>query len=431
MVGPKPGGAATCRRIMLQPLRRRPAVTGVWGSLAARPENIYNKDYGHYPGPWRDKPRRAINALARTLIFHTRHSQRKRATPNWSQASTSMKRYRVLISVSNGSHLGRAFVGGIAKFACVQRDWDVRFISGREDDCPPDELVREKFDGAIVAAYFIERGFRNFAFAGGLQSGVWSDAREASFVAALKKSGYPCAVYKHGGRNAPRVFRHALREDARTCEWMMSLPKPLAVFAAYDRRGQQILRCCRKLGLQVPRDVAVVGMDNDETICESCSPPLSSLSQNLDQVGMLAAGNLDKLMRGWTPPGGGALVMCTSAGQIVTRESSDIRFDCDSALVARGMALVNDEQFPATSVSALASRLCVSERLLRLRFRQNLGTTPHAAIASARLARARRMLAETGMPIAQISEACGFTDVSHMDKVFRKHLGARPFSFRR
>lgn len=405
---------------------------------------------------------------------------------NWNQASTRMKRYRVLISVSNGSHLGRTFVGGIAKFACVQRDWDVRFISGREDDCPPDELVREKYDGAIVAfaslpatfdngaipviylwptpgnlpsfgsgetgspadarhritadeertgaivaAYFIERGFRNFAFAGGLQSGAWSDAREASFVAALKKSGYPCAVYKHGGRNAPRVFRHALREDARTCEWMMSLPKPVAVFAAYDRRGQQILRCCRKLGLQVPRDVAVVGMDNDETICESCGPPLSSLSQNLAQVGMLAAGNLDKLMRGWTPPGGGALVMCTSAGQIVTRESSDIRFDCDSALVARGMALVNDEQFPATSVSALASRLCVSERLLRLRFRQNLGTTPHAAIASARLARARRMLAETGMPIAQISEACGFTDVSHMDKVFRKHLGARPFSFRR
>ena len=123
--------------------------------------------------------------------------------------------------------------------------------------------------------------------------------------------------------------------------------------------------------------------------------------------------------------------MCTSAGQIVTRESSDIRFDHDSALVSRAMQLVNDDQGLVTSVAALASRLCVSERLLRLRFHQNLGTTPHAALVSARVARARRMLAETGMPIAQISEACGFADVSHMDKVFRKQLGARPFFFRR
>lgn len=385
------------------------------------------------------------------------------------------RRFKVLVAVSNNNHLGRLFVGGIAKYACVQPDWDVRFVSQREDDFPADELARQKFDGVItaftdlpdtlcnghakiirlwpgpefpesatlhrivadetctgqiVASYFLERGFRNFAFAGGLQSGVWSDIREKSFTDALQKSGYVCAVYKHGGRNAPRVFRHAQREDKRTCEWLKTLPKPIAIFAAYDRRGQQILRCCRKLGLAVPRDVAVIGMDNDETICESCTPRLSSVTQNLEAIGELAAKNLGKLMAGWQPAGGGPLILNSRADGIVTRESSSIDLGMGSSLVTRALALVDNESDPVTTVAELVSRLNVSERLLRLRFRQNLGTTVHDAISAARLNRACRMLRETTLPESRIAELCGFTDASHFAKVFRKKHGINPLSFR-
>ena len=386
-----------------------------------------------------------------------------------------MKRYKVLVAASSGLHLDRLFAGGVAKYACSRNDWDTRFIMGREDDPPERELARERFDGAIVAfrdslanlvapgapiihlwptnallpdenkhhrivadevrtgeivaAYFIERGFRNFAFAGGLQFGPWSDAREASFVEALRKCGYCCEVYPYGGCNAPRVFSHAKREDARTAKWLKSLPKPVAIFAAYDRRGEQILRCCRNLGLAVPKTVAVVGMDNDETICWSCTPPLSSVEQNLPEVGQLAARNLDRLMRGWRPPGG-ALTMRTSASDIVTRASSDIRLNPVSVLVDRARALIADNDNPPTSVGELARRLRVSERLLRLRFRQSTGKSPHEAIAEVRLDRAMRMVTETTAPLAEIAASCGFADASHMSKAFSTTFGKSPVAFR-
>ena len=386
-----------------------------------------------------------------------------------------MKRYKVLVAASSGSHLDRLFAGGVAKYACSRDDWDTRFIMGREDDPPERELVREHFDGAIVAfhdpvenlvapgapvihlwptnalspyenkphrivpdevrtgeivaAYFIERGFRNFAFAGGLQFGPWSDAREASFVEALRKCGYGCEVYPYGGRNAPRVFSHAKREDARTAKWLKSLPKPVAIFAAYDRRGEQILRCCRNLGLAVPKTVAVVGMDNDETICWSCAPPLSSVEQNLAETGQLAARNLDRLMRGWRPPGG-TLTMRTKASGIVTRASSDIHLNPVSVLVDRARALIADNGNPPASVGELARRLRVSERLLRLRFRQATGKSPHEAIAQARLDRAMRMVTETRAPLAEIAAECGFADASHMSKAFSAAFGKSPVTFR-
>ena len=386
-----------------------------------------------------------------------------------------MKRFKVLVAASSGSHLSRLFAGGVAKYACSRDDWDTRFIMGREDDPPERERERERFDGAIVAfrdsvvnlvapgapvihlwptgdlppdenrrhrivadesctgeivaAYFIERGFRNFAFAGGLQFGPWSDAREASFVEALRKCGYGCEVYPYGGRNAPRVFSHAKREDARTAKWLKSLPKPVAIFTAYDRRGEQILRCCRNLGLAVPKTVAVVGMDNDETICWSCAPPLSSVEQNLPETGLLAARNLDRLMRGWRPPGG-TLELRTSASGIVTRASSDVRLNPVSVLVDRARSLMADKADPPASVGELARRLRVSERLLRLRFRQSTGKSPHEAMAEARLDRAMRMITETKSPLTEIAAECGFADASHMSKAFSAAFGKSPAAFR-
>ena len=396
-----------------------------------------------------------------------------------------MKRFRVLVAVPSGGHNARMFLGGVAKYASTRDDWDTRFILGREDDPPENELARERFDGAIVAmrgkedafvasgapvihfwpgpaaatdyagempprlpddprhrivadevrtgilaaSYFLERGFRHFAFAGGLQSGVWSDVREASFVAALDKAGYPCDVYPYGGRNAPRLFTHASREDTQTCKWLKALPKPVAVFTAYDRRGEQILRCCRQIGLAVPQEVAVLGMDNDETICWSSSPPLSSIAQNLDEVGARAAHGLDRLMRGWKPQGG-ILILRTMASHVITRASTDIRLDNGSVLVERARALMADAATPLPTVTELAKRLRVSERLLRLRFRQCLGKSPHEALAEMRLDRAKRLVAETTATLSEIAVECGYADASHMSKAFSAAIGKSPLAFR-
>ena len=122
--------------------------------------------------------------------------------------------------------------------------------------------------------------------------------------------------------------------------------------------------------------------------------------------------------------------MRTSASDIVTRASSDIRLNPVSVLVDRARALIADNDNPPTSVGELARRLRVSERLLRLRFRQSTGKSPHEAIAEVRLDRAMRMVTETTAPLEEIAASCGFADASHMSKAFSTTFGKSPVAFR-
>ena len=194
-----------------------------------------------------------------------------------------------------------------------------------ESQLPPGLLDRHsvlssdlKAIGELAAAYFLERRFTRFAFVGEIHGINWSRERGESFAAAVGRAGFGCHTY---GPLTAREKQDWGLERARLCAWLQALPKPVAVFAAMDVRGRQVLDACLTAGLSVPHEVAVLAVDNDELICESTTPPLSSIALDTEHMGYEAAQLLDEAMR--RACASKRVVRTYPPLQVVTRRSTD------------------------------------------------------------------------------------------------------------
>jgi LacI family transcriptional regulator len=273
----------------------------------------------------------------------------------------------------------------------------------------------------LAAAHLLERGFRRFAFCG--VDGInWSDERRDAFGRAVALAGGECIVYQpHGGR--------ATWEDEqdRLASWVRSLPHPCGVMACNDPRGQKVLEACRRSGVRVPDEVAVVGVDNDEPICAIADPTLSSVVADHEGVGYQAAALLDQVRAGKV--GAGMAVYVPPVG-VVTRRSSDVLALADRE-VAAAIGFIREHACLGLGVDEVCQKLVLSRSTLQRRFRHLLGHTIHDEIVRVRLNRAQELLAETDMPIATIAVRCGFGCQEYLGAVFRARLGQTPASYRR
>ena len=148
----------------------------------------------------------------------------------------------------------------------------------------------------LAAEHLLERGFTNFAYAGDSRFN-WSNWREEHFINCVRAAGHQCTIYRGSRRFSPG-------EDEQVddlAKWVSDLPKPVGVMACYDFRGQQVLDACRRINVAVPDEVAVIGVDNDELLCELASPPLSSVIPNTYRTGYEAAALLAEMMAGRSP----------------------------------------------------------------------------------------------------------------------------------
>jgi LacI family transcriptional regulator len=147
----------------------------------------------------------------------------------------------------------------------------------------------------LAAEHLLGKGFRHFAFCGDGRF-IWSQQRGREFRRRLEAAGSSCAVFE--GRPAGRKSRGSDAEMRQIADWLAAQPRPLGVFACYDGRAQQVIEACQLRDWAVPDDVAVLGVDNDEVLCELCSPPLSSVQPNARRTGYEAAAMLAQLMKG-------------------------------------------------------------------------------------------------------------------------------------
>ena len=274
----------------------------------------------------------------------------------------------------------------------------------------------------LAADHFVERDFRHFAFLGD-DSFRWSDNRRAAFTAALGTRGRTVAVLEHG---TTRRGGRGSDDDAVIERWLVRLPKPLALFACYDIRGRQALDACRRAGIAVPDEVAVLGVDDDELLCSLSSPPLSSVIPDSRGAGRLAAVLLERLMRGealeaeeWLLPPLG----------IATRQSSDV-LAIDDQLVVAAVRLVRDRACKGIKVQDIVRELGTSRRILDHRFAAHVGHTPHEEIARQQFRRVEQLLAETDLPVTKIAERCGFRHAEYMTVAFTRRHGMPPSRWR-
>jgi len=267
-------------------------------------------------------------------------------------------------------------------------------------------------------------GFRHFCSCGKFNSygfvpterGVtWSDEREESFVRAARAAGFRAKAFRKSA-------------DALGA-WLADLPKPAAVMVAYDELASGVLAACEQEGLAVPRQVAVLGVDNDPLVCRSATPPLSSVLPDHEGMGFLAAKGLDELMSGKSRRSTPQHVTL-APHKVVQRESTGTVVPA-ATLVDRAKAIIKAEAVKGITVEALAQRLRVSRRLAELRFREIEGTTISKAIAGRKLDVALHLVKTTRYSITRIAEECGFSDAKHLTHRFSARYGRPPRAFRK
>jgi LacI family transcriptional regulator len=282
--------------------------------------------------------------------------------------------------------------------------------------------------GRAGAEYLLDRNFRHFGFLEyGERTAAWSARRREGFAAAVAARGFPCEVYKvtfpAAGSGGPDVWE---RQQRGLVEWIRALPKPVGVMTSTDLLGQQFLESCGRASVVVPEEVAVVGADNDELICDVCAPPLTSVIIDDFLRGYRAAAVLDRLMAGEPPPR--EPIWIEPAG-IVSRASTDI-LAIDDPVLAKALRYIRERATEGGDVEQLLRVVPVSRSVLERRFRKVLGRSVNDEFVRTRLNRAIELLQSTEMEPKAVAMKAGFGVPSYMGAVFKAKLGRTPGSYR-
>jgi LacI family transcriptional regulator len=280
--------------------------------------------------------------------------------------------------------------------------------------------------GRLAAEHLTERGFRHLAFVGE-KGESWSNERAGGFQGfwQVKRATHPDATFHRLDLVRAPVddWRPALGE---LVNWLRSLPRPVGILACRDLRALEVAQACRTARLRVPDEVALVGVDNDDLLCELSDPPLSSVMVPWDQVGYHMGARLHHLLQGHRRPK--RLPLVEPSG-IQVRRSSDIYAVADKA-VALACQHLREHLHEPLHVDEVARTAGVSRRGLERRFRHALGCSPHAEIQRLRLERAQQMLRTTELPLGLIATRSGWASVQRFIAVFKTRIGQTPGQFR-
>ncbi len=277
--------------------------------------------------------------------------------------------------------------------------------------------------GQMVVEHLRERGFRRFGVYA-LETEDYFKERVDNFVETVEAAGHECHVYRAGGRRERPLSWEQNQQELT--DWVAGLPKPIGILACTDQLGFWLLDACTRAGASVPEEVAVVGAENDESLCTMSSPPLSSVQFNGRRNGYEAAALLARLMKGESPPD--ETLYIPPLG-IVTRQSSDVVAIEDEDLAA-ALRFIRENACKGIAVDDVVARLAMSRSALERRIRQQLDRTVQAEIIRIKLNRVKELLVDTNLPLAAVARKAGFRHPQYMAEVFRRELGQTPGAFR-
>lgn len=275
--------------------------------------------------------------------------------------------------------------------------------------------------GSRVAAHFRTLGFQHFACVQDSSENFFLERRD-TFIQAVNDAGFDCPVFQSKRSN----WEQHQRELAN---WLRELPKPAGVFAVNDQMGFWVLDAARRAGIAVPEELAVVGAENDNMLCETASPPLSSVRLRGQTVGYAAAQLLDEWMTKKRIPKPGERHL-HAPGDIVTRQSSDI-VAVDDPRIAAALRFIRQNATAQLDVARVARECALSRSVLERRMKALIGRSPGEEIARLRFAAVEKLLLQTDLTLDAIAAKCGFTHPQYMAEAFRKRTGMTPGTFRR
>lgn len=378
--------------------------------------------------------------------------------------------FKIAILIETSTAYGRGLLRGISRFARSQTNWSMYLKPSGKDGALPnlkhwnvDGLLVRIHDrrladrvlaagipavdlgyavldlfpwkisnhqeqvGRLAAEHLLACELRHYAFCGWGPSHppakVWEHTRLESFQRTIARRGFSVHVYESPQRPKDRTWRLAQQHLA---DWLAALPKPVGLMASNDERALEVLDAAHLAGIQVPAEMALIGVDNDEVLCETTSPTLSSVALDLERVGQEGAALLDRLLHGRPYPRRPILVPPIG---VVARTSTDV-VAVDDVLVVSAMRCIRRQIHQRLNVADLLKELHVSRKTLELRFRAALGRTPYEEILRARMLHVQQLLLHTDWPLRRVAAESGFSCVENFHNVFQRELGQTPSQFR-
>lgn len=277
--------------------------------------------------------------------------------------------------------------------------------------------------GQLAASEFHNLGLRHFAYCG-LTGVRFSDRRRDAFVKALKDSGCETSVYAPSLRYSAKSW---YTEEQSLALWLQSLEKPVGLMACNDDRARGVADICRMIGIRVPDEIAILGVDNDEQVCRSATPPLSSIRLATERAGYATAAALNRMMANGIAE---SQIIQMEPVSIVRRQSTDI-LSIDDPSVVRALRFIRENRNRAVGVEEVAAAAGLSRRALQDRFVRSIGCSPIQEIHRSRIEHICRLLADTNMSISEIAAASGFEVDAHIARFFARETGITPQAYRR
>lgn len=302
----------------------------------------------------------------------------------------------------------------------------VNISSTLAESSVPRVSIDNRLIGELAADHLIKRGFQDFAYYG-LKKVAYSQLRREGFEDRLATAGYRCSTFL----STPTFRLHGVKwqeQHHALADWIRSLKTPAALFAVTDYRAMQALDACRQIGLLAPQQkIAVLGVDNEEVICQHMIPTLSSVARDDKREGYRAAAVLDQLMQGkqeleevLIPP-----------LDVVERDSTGILAIHDDR-VRKAIEYIFEFIEEPFDVNVLARHVEVSRRWLEYEFRNAVGESPYQYIRRQRLEHARRLLTtDRRAKIYEIARLTGFGSAKQFTVVFQQKYGMTPREYRR
>lgn len=376
--------------------------------------------------------------------------------------SRQMTAKKVIIEILLSSATGRNRLQGVFDFLRSRCDWDVRLPQTRDEFV---QALAEPVDGVITSrvyspallrrlekmktpvvfmdvdrrdrkafraidvtvandnggiglaagAYYARLGrFRAYGYVPSPLDLPWSLRRGEGFAAALRRHGHDVQAYAPG--------------EGTLAEWIRRLPKPAAVFCACDVLSRATIEACRSARVKVPDQVAILGVDNDELICQITRPELSSIRPDTVGEGFEAAKALHAIMCGKARPGRHTILMKHLG--VVERISTHPPPPA-AHLVHAALEFIAQNAVKGATPVDVARHVGCSRRLLELRFSEFHTESIQSALVRTRLAAVRRELERSDRKFILIAKECGFSSAAVLKNLFRKTYGMSMREFRR
>lgn len=277
--------------------------------------------------------------------------------------------------------------------------------------------------GRSAAEHLLGLNLKHFAYAG-MFGTPWNIVRAENFEQKIVEAGFTVHNYPIPPSNIRQYWE---KEKPYLVEWLKSLPKPLGIMCANDVRAKDISEACKLAKMRVPDEVALIGVDNDEFICDLAEPPISSIPLNFERAGYEVAEWLDSVMAGKKIA---HRTIVIHPQPVVVRQSTDILKISDME-VAKAVQFIRLHANNLISVREVADEVGLSPRRLQERFSKVLSTTISDEIRRVRIRKIEQMLVETNLSITQIAESLGYSTSAHISRYFKKETGHSLLQHRR